>query len=174
MTTQDHWRSPWRFAHERKSLLPASFFTTHRCARCTREFISQLITGYASISETNRRQKHIPKISERNHAGTSFGKPFRTGGNCIHVKLQQNILASSYKRPTSDMAFPVADDEGFGQSQIPLPSVPPIKSANYLCFKLSSKQCLNCNLELFPDSKIGLVKISPINSKESPSDYLIT
>ena len=105
-----------------------------------------MITGYASISETNRRQKHIPKISERNHAGTSFGKPFRTGGNCIHVKLQQNILASSYKRPTSDMAFPVADDEGFGQSQIPLPSVPPIKSANYLCFKLSSKQCLNCNL----------------------------
>ena len=107
---------------------------------------SHLITGYASISETNRRQKHIPKISERNHAGTSFGKPFRTDGNCIHVKLQQNILASSYKRPTSDMAFPVADDEGFGQSQIPLPSVPPIKSANYLCFKLSSKQCLNCNL----------------------------
>ena len=88
------------------------------------------------------------KISERNHAGTSFGKPFRTGGNCIHVKLQQNILASSYKRPTSDMAFPVADDEGFGQSQIPLHSVPPIKSANYLCFKLSSKQCLNCNIIL--------------------------
>ena len=50
------------------------------------------------------------------------------------------------------MAFPVADDEGFGQSQIPLPSVPPIKSANYLCFKLSSKQCLNCNLSTKQDS----------------------
>ena len=83
-------------------------------------FSHWITTGFASISETNQRQKHIPKFSERNHAGTSCGKPFRTGGNCIHVKLQQNILASSYKRPTSDFAFSVADDERFGQSQIPL------------------------------------------------------
>ena len=109
-------------------------------------FSHWITTGFASISETNQRQKHIPKFSERNHAGTSCGKPFRTGGNCIHVRLQQNILASSYKRPTSDFAFSVADDERFGQSQIPLPSGPPIKSANDLCFKLSSKRCLNCNL----------------------------
>ena len=41
-----------------------------------RDIISHEITGFASISETNQRQKHIPKFSERNHAGTSCGKPF--------------------------------------------------------------------------------------------------
>ena len=108
----------------------------------------------ASLKQVGARYM-FQKFSERNHAGTSCGKPFRTGGNCIHVKLQQNILASSYKRPTSDFAFSVADDERFGQSQIPLPSVPPIKSANDLCFKLSSKQCLNCN---FTQKKISTKK----------------
>ena len=62
------------------------------------------------------------------------------------LNYSKSFLPVHYERPISGMAFPVADDEGFGQSQIPLPLMPPIKSANCLCFKLSSKLCLNCNL----------------------------
>ena len=62
------------------------------------------------------------------------------------LNYSKSFLPVHYERPISGMAFPVADDEGFGQSQIPLPLLPPIKSANCLCFKLSSKLCLNCNL----------------------------
>ena len=61
------------------------------------------------------------------------------------LNYSKSFLPVHYERPISGMAFPVADDEGFGQSQIPLPLMPPIKSANCLCFKLSSKLCLNCN-----------------------------
>ena len=61
------------------------------------------------------------------------------------LNYSKSFLPVHYERPISGMAFPVADDEGFGQSQIPLPLLPPIKSANCLCFKLSSKLCLNCN-----------------------------
>ena len=63
------------------------------------------------------------------------------------LNYSKSFLPVHYERPISGMAFPVADDEGFGQSQIPLPLMPPIKSANCLCFKLSSKLCLNCNLD---------------------------
>ena len=62
------------------------------------------------------------------------------------LNYSKSFLPVHYERPISGMTFPVADDEGFGQSQIPLPLIPPIKSANYLYFKLSSKLCLNCNL----------------------------
>ena len=61
------------------------------------------------------------------------------------LNYSKSFLPVHYEGPISGMAFPVADDEGFGQSQIPLPLMPPIKSANCLCFKLSSKLCLNCN-----------------------------
>ena len=63
---------------------------------------------------------------------------------------------------TSGIAFPVADDEGFGQSQVPLPLKPPIKSANYLYFKLSSKRCLNCNLSNLINRNRSGAKISQI------------
>ena len=65
----------------------------------------------------------------------------------LMLNYSKSFLPVHYERPISGMAFSVADDEGFGQSQIPLPLMPPIKSANCLCFKLSSKLCLNCNLE---------------------------
>ena len=108
---------------------------------------SHLITGYASISETNRRQKHVPKISECNPAGTSCGKPFRTGDNRIHVKLQQIILASSLWKTNFRYGVSCGGWWGIWPEPNSPPLMPPIKSANCLCFKLSSKLCLNCNLE---------------------------
>ena len=52
------------------------------------------------------------------------------------LNYSKSFLPVHYERPISGMAFPVADDEGFGRCQIPLPTMPLVKSAIYLYFKL--------------------------------------